>query len=76
MPTLAHYQALLFDVDNTLTRTNKQLDEAVTAALHKLIDRGYLLGVCTAKVFPILKKRFYPTLLKMCSTLPLAELKL
>lgn len=60
MPTLAHYQALLFDVDNTLTRTNKEIDPTTIQALNKLSDRGYLLGVCTAKSFPILHHTVLP----------------
>lgn len=49
MPTLSHYQALLFDIDKTLTNSQRVITTETRTVLNRLADRGYLLGFCTGK---------------------------
>jgi Cof subfamily protein (haloacid dehalogenase superfamily) len=44
-----HIQAFLFDVDKTLTNTKGVVTDRTQAALKKLVQKGYIIGVCTGR---------------------------
>jgi Cof subfamily protein (haloacid dehalogenase superfamily) len=60
MPTLSDYQALLFDVDKTLTNSARIVSPRVIAALRQLQERGITAGVCTARPICSLKEKVFP----------------
>jgi Cof subfamily protein (haloacid dehalogenase superfamily) len=60
MAHLSDFRALLFDVDNTLTSTNKEFFPEVIGALQLLHDQGYVLGTCTGKSAIALQKYIFP----------------
>ncbi|HEX7018059.1 MAG TPA: HAD family hydrolase [Patescibacteria group bacterium] len=49
MPTLPHYQALLFDIDKTLTNSQRVITQETRDVINRFVNRGYLLGFCTGK---------------------------
>lgn len=57
MPTLSHYQALLFDIDKTLTNSQRVITEETQVALNRFVDRGYLLGFCTGNHYARLEQK-------------------
>lgn len=60
MSTLAHFQALLFDVDNTLTTSQRVITPELKTHLKTLADRGYVLGVCTGRGGAMLQSYVFP----------------
>lgn len=49
MIRLQDFQACLFDVDKTLTNSNKELTAATVQAVKKLAGSGIMVGVCTGR---------------------------
>ncbi len=60
MPTLANYKALLFDVDNTLSKIDKTISPATVESLTQLSNSGYRIGVCTGRVLGGVEKYVLP----------------
>ncbi|MCA9369794.1 MAG: HAD family phosphatase [Pseudomonadales bacterium] len=62
-PDLQSYQAILFDIDNTLTNSNREISPRVARALQMLDGRGITIGVCTARdraAFASYASQFFP----------------
>lgn len=49
MPSLTQFKGFLFDVDQTLNNSNREVTPETRAALKKLYDLGYKIGFCTGK---------------------------
>lgn len=45
------YKAILFDVDKTLTNSNKEITHATKRAIQNVSAKGLLTGVCTGRQF-------------------------
>lgn len=45
------YKAILFDVDKTLTNSNKEITQPTKDCVRKLSERGFVTGVCTGRHF-------------------------
>jgi Cof subfamily protein (haloacid dehalogenase superfamily) len=58
--TLKDFQALLFDVDNTLTNTSRSIPESTAQVLALLSQQNFKLGVCTSRYFAALKDLVFP----------------
>lgn len=60
MSTLDAFSAILFDVDMTLTTSQRVVSPATQTALQQLAQRGIALGVCTGRTFVSLIKPVLP----------------
>ncbi len=62
MPQLSDFQALLFDIDNTLTNSHKEITIATQAALTELqqLPLNLQTVVCTGRIFASLKNYAFP----------------
>lgn len=60
MHYLSDYKALLFDVDNTLTQTNKHITPETFAAIKQTEAQGYHVATCTGKAYIALRSRVLP----------------
>jgi 5-amino-6-(5-phospho-D-ribitylamino)uracil phosphatase len=60
MPKLENFQLLLFDVDNTLTGSDRTIRPRTQAALKKITDRDIAVGVCTGRTYPSLLETALP----------------
>lgn len=60
MLKLQDYQALLFDVDRTLTTTKHQLPDSVIQKLKQIAQMGFEVGVCTGRGFPTVHNYILP----------------
>lgn len=61
MSTLEDFKAVLFDVDMTLTTSQRQVSSATQAALLQLAKKGLALGVCTGRTYVSLIKTVLPS---------------
>ncbi|MEA2056292.1 MAG: Cof-type HAD-IIB family hydrolase [Patescibacteria group bacterium] len=52
---LSGIKGILIDVDGTLVNTKKEVSAQTKKHLHRLINKGYKLGVCTGRSYPDLK---------------------
>lgn len=55
MSQITDYQAILFDVDRTMTNYSQELSKATLSSLEALIQAGFVVGVCTGRSFPAIK---------------------
>jgi Cof subfamily protein (haloacid dehalogenase superfamily) len=60
VPTLTNFTGILFDVDLTLTNTNREVTPELKAALTKLAATDLHLGVCTGRAYVALKQYILP----------------
>ncbi len=60
MPKLHDFRAIFFDVDKTLTNSQRQLSPRLIAALQKLRQYELEAGVCTGRSFPSLRRVVLP----------------
>jgi Cof subfamily protein (haloacid dehalogenase superfamily) len=61
--TLNQYKALLFDVDKTLSTSKRDFTPRTQAALKKIAEAGYVIGLCTGRSYASLYKMvmsFFP----------------
>jgi len=59
MPVLHDFQALLFDVDNTLNNSQKGISPLTKKMLEELQPKMYL-SVCTGRIYASLEKYIFP----------------
>ncbi|MBW7944062.1 HAD family phosphatase [Patescibacteria group bacterium] len=60
MATLSDFSAILFDVDMTLTTSQREVSPNTQAALSGLATKGIKLGVCTGRTYVSLVKPILP----------------
>ncbi len=60
MPTLANFRALLFDVDLTLTNSQREISPQLAERLKELAARQLHVGVCTGRTYVALHDTILP----------------
>ncbi len=60
MPKISDYKAILFDVDKTLTNSNREISPRLAIALQKIHETGIQVGVCTGRHYASLKRTIMP----------------
>ncbi len=60
MAVLADFSAILFDVDMTLTNSQREVSSATQTALATLAERGVKIGTCTGRTYVSLQKPILP----------------
>lgn len=63
MPQLKNFKAFLFDVDQTLTNSSREISPRTKAALKALTEHGFIWGVCTGKNYSRLRDENISSLL-------------